>query len=68
MVVSLVCIPVMLLVKPLLLRKYHKEHGHHHRMEQEEEPAPGPADSGHEHEHGEEVISISPHTSCPTII
>jgi V-type H+-transporting ATPase subunit a len=54
MVVAVLCIPVMLLVKPLLLRKYNKKHGHHHRMEQdEEEPNVSVAESS-SHEHGEE--------------
>lgn len=55
---AIICIPVMLLTKPLLLRHYHKQSMHHHRLDEEhEEPAPHSASSssGHGHgEHGEE--------------
>eukprot|EP00026_Physarum_polycephalum_P003104 Phypoly_transcript_03113.p1 GENE.Phypoly_transcript_03113~~Phypoly_transcript_03113.p1 ORF type:complete len:597 (+),score=88.24 Phypoly_transcript_03113:218-2008(+) len=37
MVIAIICIPVMLLAKPLLLRKYHREQGQHHRVDQEDE-------------------------------
>jgi V-type H+-transporting ATPase subunit a len=39
--IAILCIPIMLLVKPLLLRHYHKQSMHHHRLDEDhEEPEP----------------------------
>jgi V-type H+-transporting ATPase subunit a len=50
--VAVLCIPLMLLVKPFLLKHYHKKGGTHHRMEvREEEGSMLPHEGGgHEHE------------------
>lgn len=40
-VTAILCIPIMLLTKPLLLRHFHKQSMHHHRLDEDhEEPAP----------------------------
>lgn len=55
-ILAIICIPVMLLVKPLLLRHYHKKSLNHHRLEEQEEGAPVAIGGDHSggHGHGEE--------------
>lgn len=53
MAISIVCIPIMLLVKPFLLRHYHKQSLQHRRLDEHEEAAPAHGGGGHGG-HGEE--------------
>jgi len=51
--VAILCIPVMLLVKPLLLKHYHQQRGTHRRLDvQDEEGSLLPHEGGHGGGHG----------------
>eukprot|EP00026_Physarum_polycephalum_P003009 Phypoly_transcript_03018.p1 GENE.Phypoly_transcript_03018~~Phypoly_transcript_03018.p1 ORF type:complete len:832 (+),score=146.02 Phypoly_transcript_03018:33-2498(+) len=52
-IIAIICIPIMLLTKPLLLRHYHKQSMHHRRLEDEDAPPSSSHGGGHGHD-GEE--------------
>jgi len=54
-IIAIICIPIMLLVKPLLLRHYNDKNSHHRRLDDHDHSEPAAAAGGGGHGgHGEE--------------